>query len=175
MKRSQGKGDPHGPGLTIKKCSQDVEMAMFDPDSGTIYNPPHTHPEPRLRGIGYEVNSRAMSPSPRGRLLGGGSLGADGHLGKLSVFLPEDRALQTLLLLRLEGHGKEESALLLLGGGDTCRVGSGLHGGCDSLPPSALAAPEEKAPPLPVVGLEGINPGSRVSPGPLSVDLGPVP
>ena len=42
MKRSQGKGDPHGPGLTIKKCSQDVEMARFDPGSGTIYTPPHS-------------------------------------------------------------------------------------------------------------------------------------
>ena len=67
----------------------------------------------------------------------------------------------------------EESALLPLGVGDTCRVGRGLHGGHDSLPPSTLAAPEEKAPPLPVVGLEGINPVSKVSPGPLSADLGP--
>lgn len=140
-----------------------------------ILGPSTPHLEPRLRGTGYEVNCGAMSPSPRGRLGGGGSLGADGHLGKLSVFPPEDRALQILLLSRLERRGKEESALLSLGGGDTCRVGRGLHDGHDSLPPSAPAAPEEKAPPLPVVGLEGINPSSKVSAGPLSADLGPAP
>jgi len=49
----------------------------------------------------------------------------------------------------------------------------GLHGGHDSLPPSTPAAPEKKAPQLPVMGLEGINSVSKVSPGPLSADLGP--
>ena len=87
MKRSQGKGDPHGPGLTIKN-----HRMWRWPGLTLVLGPStrsHTHPEPRLRGIGYEVNGRAMSPSPRGRLLGGGSLGADGHLGKLSVFHPK--------------------------------------------------------------------------------------
>lgn len=42
MKRSQGKGDPHGPGLTVKKCSWDVEI---DPGSGTI----HPTPPPRAQ------------------------------------------------------------------------------------------------------------------------------
>ena len=104
MKRSQGKGDTHGPGLTVKKCSWDVEI---DPGSGTIHPTPHL--EPRLRGAGYEVNCGAMSPSPRGKLGGGGSLGADEHLGKFSVFPPEDRALQTLLLSRLERCGRVSS------------------------------------------------------------------
>lgn len=41
MKRSQGKGDPHGPGLTVKKCSQDVEMEGLTLVLGP--STPHTH------------------------------------------------------------------------------------------------------------------------------------
>lgn len=119
--------------------------------------------------MAYGVNRRALSPSQRGRLGCGRSLGADGHLGKLSVFPPGNGALQALLWSRLEGCWKEESASLPLGvvGLGHLQGIIGLHGGHNSLPTSAQMAPEEKPPSLSAVPLEGVNPGSKVPPGPV--------
>lgn len=87
----------------------------------------------------------------------------------LSVFPPGNGALQALLWSRLERCWKEESAFLPLGvvGLGHLQGIIGLHGGHNSLPTSAQMAPEEKPPPLSAVPLEGINPGSKVPPGPV--------